>query len=291
MRTAIFAGVLMLTLGGGITVVTATSAAAVTQADCDGGGLLGGITSGLCRAVGTVGDVVNGLTGTGASPGPDGGGPGTAQETTADDARPSSAPDTKAATDGAGNDGLLPKTLDDVCLPLVASPECMGPSAISAPERTENAQETEKAEEPATRSRPRPSRTAEPEPEPDRDKAAPLPTEPLRPPEPRTRTADMDDPVVPQPSPVIDAEAPRVDLLWPGTAMQEFQRRMQELLKGTPPGERAVTPTRSSDTLGTVLTTILLIAAILAVRVLYTRRTGEESIPLEPFKAGRHRTA
>ncbi|WP_326823467.1 hypothetical protein [Streptosporangium sp. NBC_01756] len=300
MRTAISAGVLVLILSGGITMGTATAAAAVTQADCDSGGLIGG----LCRAVGTVGDVVNGLTGAVVPPAPDRDAPDVTQETTVDgagDAPSSPAPDPGAATtdgagaattDGAGDDGLLPKALDDVCLPLVASPECTGPAAISAPEEPEKAEKTkgtEGTEEPARRSRPRPSRTGEPETA--REEAAPLPAEPLRPPDSRTRINDMDQPVIPQPVPTIDAEAPQIDPLWPGTITQELHERMRELLAGKPPGEQTVTPTRSSDTLGTVLTTALLIAAILAVRLLYTRRTGEESMPLEPLRTGRHRTA
>ena len=89
--------------------------------------------------------------------------------------------------------------------------------------------------------------------------------------------------MISEPSPVVDAEAPRVELLWPGPLMQEFQRQM--------PDRRPLKPTQSSDALGTVLSTALLIAAILAVRLLYTRRTGEESMPFEPLRVGRHRVA
>ncbi|MFJ2032600.1 hypothetical protein [Streptosporangium sp. NPDC087985] len=289
MRTAISAGALALALSAGITMVTATAATATARADCDSGGLLGGITGGLCRAVDTVGNVVNGLTGTVLPPAPKSDGLDAPKGTAGDgagDPRPSPTPDTgAAATEGL----LLPKVLDTVCLPLVASPECTGPSAISAPERPERTESTERTAQPSTRPRPRLSRTGGPEPA--REPTAPLPTEPLRPLETRTRTADTDEPVTPQPLLVIDAEAPRVDLLWPGAAMQEFQRRMQEFQRGTPPDRRTVTPARASDTLGTMFTAALLIAAILAVRVLYTRRTGEESMPFEPLRTGRHRTA
>ena len=48
------------------------------------------------------------------------------------------------------------------------------------------------------------------------------------------------------------------------------------------PTERPVTPSRSSDTASTVLSTVVLISAILAVRLLYSRRTVRESIPFEP---------
>ncbi|WP_433238421.1 hypothetical protein ACQPYK_30750 [Streptosporangium sp. CA-135522] len=274
MRKAISAGALALALSGGIPMVVATSAGATAQADCGNGGLLGGITGGLCKAVGTVGTVVDGLADTVAPPAPRSGGSDAAGATAVNDTE-EAAPGATAPADEPAADSLLPKALDDVCVPLVASPECTSPSAISAPEETE---------QPSTRSHPRPARTGKPKPaERNGKKAAPLPTEPVRPPQNRTRTTDTDEPVIPQPSPVVDPEAPRVELLWPGPVMQEFQRRM--------PDERPVTPTRSSDTLGTALTTALLIVAILAVRVLYAKRAGEESMPFEPLRVGRHRTA
>jgi hypothetical protein len=79
---------------------------------------------------------------------------------------------------------------------------------------------------------------------------------------------------------VIDAEAPRLELLWPAPLMQELQRQMRN--------ERPVTPTKSSDTAGTVLTTVVLVGAILAVRLLYSRRRIKESIPFEPVPPGHH---
>lgn len=93
--------------------------------------------------------------------------------------------------------------------------------------------------------------------------------------------ASEPSPVVP--SPVVDAEAPRVELLWPAPLIQELQRQMSN--------ERPVTPSRSSDTVGTVLTTALLILAILAVRLLYSRRKVKESIPFEPVPPSHHRVA
>ncbi|MEV4247149.1 hypothetical protein AB0J63_27500 [Streptosporangium canum] len=286
MRTTISAGVLALALGGGIPMIAATTASAAAQVDCDNNGLLGGITSGLCKAVGTVGDVVGGLTGHDASPAAedDSGatGSGADEGASADDAgssRSAPAPDTKATTEKPADGGLLPKVLDDVCLPLVASPECASPSAISAPEKTE---------QPPARSHPRPSRSGRPDSA--GKKPVPLPTEPLRPPETRTPVTDVGEPVVPQPPPVIDAEAPRVELLWPRPGMEELQRRMRDL-QGRATGEGTVRPTRSSDTLGTVLTAGLLVVAILAVRLLYAKRGTEESMPFEPLRMGRQRTA
>ncbi|MGV9776204.1 hypothetical protein [Streptosporangium sp. NPDC003464] len=295
MRTAISAGALALALSGGIFTAAAASAA---QPDCDNGGLLGGVTDGLCKAVDTVGDVVEGVTDAVAPPAAkkEDGAPGAAgasEETeeasvkSAEAPPPASAPspsapDTRAAPEPPADDSLLPKALDDVCLPLVASPECTSPSAISAPEKPE------KTEQPPARPSPRPSPSGRSEPA--ERKAVPLPVEPLRPPETRTRVPDVGEPVAPRPSPVVDAEAPRVELLWPRPAMQEFQRRVQELQTRRTDG-RPLRPTRSSDTLGTVLTTALLLAAILAVRLLYARRAEEESMPFEPLRMSRHRTA
>ncbi|MER5320234.1 hypothetical protein [Streptosporangium roseum] len=287
MRTTISAGVLALALGGGIPMIAATTASAAAQVDCDNSGLLGGITGGLCKAVGTVGDVVGGLTGTVAPPaaeddGSGATGSGAPEEAAADDAgapRSAPAPDTRAATEEPADGGLLPKVLDDVCLPLVASPECASPSAISAPEKTR---------QPPARSHPRPSRSGRPDSA--GKKPVPLPTEPLRPPETRTRVTDAGEPVVPQPPPVIDAEAPRVELLWPRPGMEELQKRIQDF-QGRVTGGGTVTPTRSSGTLGTVLTAGLLVVAILAVRVLYAKRGEEESMPFEPIRMGRQRTA
>ncbi|MEU8385925.1 hypothetical protein [Streptosporangium sp. NPDC048865] len=103
-------------------------------------------------------------------------------------------------------------------------------------------------------------------------------------PETRTLTTDVGEPASPRPkAPVVDAEAPRVELLWPAPLMQELQRQM--------PDAQPVTPSRSSDTASTVLTTAVLVSAILAVRLLYSRRKIRESIPFEPAPPGHHRVA
>nr|BFE80127.1 hypothetical protein GCM10020093_027280 [Planobispora longispora] len=106
--------------------------------------------------------------------------------------------------------------------------------------------------------------------------AAP-PSEPPHRPETRMHTTEVSDPVIPEPA-VVDIEAPRLDPLWPGPLLEEVQRRL--------PGRQTVTATRRSDPLGTALTTTLLVAAILAVRMMYAKRGTEESIPLEPVRVG-----
>ncbi|MEV8637485.1 hypothetical protein AB0395_38175 [Streptosporangium sp. NPDC051023] len=314
MRTAISAGALALTLGGLLLVVAPAPASAATwMGDCEDGGLLGGVTDGLCKAVDAVGTVVNGIA---AGPTSDTGGldynaeippngqkdgkpkkgekagknekngnaqsgtGGLGEENDLDVARQVTSPDPATdafatpEADDTREEGLLPKDLSSVCSPLTGSPECPSTSAISTPEESAP---------PSVSPRPSPSRRSRPIPT-DEETAAPLPREPLRPPQTRGRETEGNEhedearPEVSTPPPVVDAEAPRLELLWPtGPVMRKFQR--------------AVTPTRSSDPLGTALTTALLIAAILAVRVLYARRIGEESIPLEPLRMKRHRTA
>ncbi|MEV7009043.1 hypothetical protein [Streptosporangium sp. NPDC051022] len=337
MRTAISAGALALTLGGGLPVVASVPVSAATRTgDCEGGGLLGGLTGGLCRTVDTVGDIVGGVTGTPASgpgtgTGPGSGpGSGSVTESTTSDAKdrkdkkdemdgkggnnerragnghdpsngyglsdayglseaygpgdaydPGDDPDpsaqdtgpeaeTPTTADPRGED-LLPEDFGGLCPPAAGSPGCSDSSAIDTPDETAR---------PSASPRPGPPRRDRSATTGD-DGTAPLPKEPLRPSQAhRHGTDDEDGTTLPDPPPVIDAEAPRIELLWPtGPVMRRLQR--------------AVTPTRSPDPVGTALTAALLVAAILAVRLLYVRRIGEaeESIPLEPLRTRRHRTA
>lgn len=284
MRTAISAGALALTLGGALlTVVAGPASAAALMDECGGGGLLGGVTGGLCKAVGTVNNVVNGLTGGGPPPPAD---TGSTAETAGNDLNgtlptPAPTPDAKTPALEVKDGDLTPKSLDEVCSPMVDSPTCAGESATSVPGETDvpgKAAVPEETARPSASPRPSPSRRARQRPH--RDGGPVPPQEHPRPPRPlpHTDTADEDRPVISNGPPVIDAEAPRLELLWPaGPVVQR--------LRG------AVTPTRSPDPLGTALTAALLVAAILAVRLLYTRRAGEKSIPLEPLRARRHRTA
>ncbi|GAT68634.1 hypothetical protein PS9374_04299 [Planomonospora sphaerica] len=291
MRSAISAGALALALGGGIPVVPVVAAASgsvARAADCpQGGGLLGGVTSGLCQTVDGVTDAVDGLTGSSLTP-VTGGLDATAEKALepvgelapAERPRTGGGSSSDAPPHGSGgsgekkDEGLLPEVLSDVCLPLVRSPECAASAATaSVPDRAVRPTATPS---PAESRRP-----ARPQQE-DREEGIPFRPVSPRPPETRTHTTEVRDPVLPEPF-AVDVEAPRVDPLWPGPLTQELQQRM--------PGERAVTPTRSSDPLGTALTAALLAAAVLAVRLVHARRAEEESIPFEPFRMGRHRVA
>ncbi|MEV4095518.1 hypothetical protein [Streptosporangium saharense] len=189
-------------------------------------------------------------------------------------------PDPKDAGDAA--DAAPPQSPGNACSPLADSPGCAGTSANAAPKESATPQAS-----------PSPTPSSDGGAVPAEETARWLPEEPVRPAQPRRRTtvsdggtggggdradgrAESSDSET-QP-PVVDAEAPRLDLLWPaGPVMRKLQR--------------TVTPTRSPDPLGTAFTMALLVAAILAVRLLYVRRISEKSIPLEPLRMKRHRTA
>lgn len=293
MRTAISAGALALTLGGALVVAAAPVDAAVNAAGrtggCGGGGLLGEVTGGLCKAVGTVNEVVGGLTGlTGAQTS------SAPPVTPPPPAQPATAPALPTGDPGPGT-GTLPDTpappattteitvmepegeptptvQDKSCAPRPEAPGCAPPSPPPAPPRHRG-----QARPPAPL-RPAPPRRSTPRFPGEGEPAIPLRERP-RPPSPRPLVKDeRREPAVRDLPPVIDAEAPRLELLWPtGPVMRRFQR--------------AVTPTRSPDPLGTALTATLLAGAVLTVRVLYVRRAAERSMPLEPLRARRHRTA
>ncbi|MBG0832984.1 hypothetical protein HS041_35365 [Planomonospora sp. ID67723] len=283
MRSAISAGALALALGGGIPMIAGVPMDAARQPDCgNGGGLLGGLTGGLCQVVDAATDVVDGLTDDSLAPvtkGVDGTtgavlGGGESAPREEPKATTPAAPD--VAEKPAEKKGLLPKVLGGTCLPLVASSGCDASESAPPPD---SAAPPDAAESGSTRD----GRTKKDRgPERERKTVPPSQGSPARP-ETRTHTTEVSDPVLPEP-PVIDIEAPRLDSLLPGPLIQEFQNRM--------PGRQTVTPTRRSDPLGTALTTALLVAAVLAVRMMYGRRAaGKSSIPFEPLSAGRHRVA
>ncbi|MEU1881759.1 hypothetical protein ABZ470_31025 [Streptosporangium sp. NPDC020072] len=180
--------------------------------------------------------------------------------------------------DPADNDVLPSQNPGGACSPLSDSPGCAGTSANPAHKTTPS---------PHASPSPRPSHAGGtvPAEEATRRQAG----EQARPPQTRRRVAETDGggerggrrgeaTGSETPPPTVDAEAPRLELLWPaGPVMRRFQR--------------AVTPTKTPDPLGTAFTAVLLLAAILAVRLLYVRRIGEKSIPLEPLRMKRHRTA
>ncbi|MFF0311597.1 hypothetical protein ACFYSC_29530 [Streptosporangium sp. NPDC004379] len=331
MRTAISAGALVLALIGAVPLAAAAPAGAAVwpaQPGCEHRGPLGGVTGGLCETLGTVGDTVgrtvdgvgeavDGVgetvggavdrpgetvdtgrfgvtaettTGTGSGTGDTGlgvevgvttgtrtTGPDTGAGTKTSDAAPRSAgpgDDSSPPGDGAaGPATAAPRASAGPCAPAVSSP------CAEEAERSGRKPPLGKVP-PTARPLPRPSRSDEPEQAVRRDTSYGPPRPEATPP---VRDTDA-GPVTAEPSPpVADPEAPRVELLWPGAGMHELRDRM--------PTDRPVRPTRSSDPAGTALTTVLLVVAILAVRLLYVRRGGRESMPFEPLRLGRHRTA
>ncbi|GGS56231.1 hypothetical protein GCM10010156_13500 [Planobispora rosea] len=272
-------------------------AAGVLQPDdCrQGDGLLGGLTGGVCQVVDDVTDVVDGLTGDSLSPVTESvddtadrtlGGVGEVLPTRKPAPGATTPPSATAsprstATQRPGKGGGLLPTVLSTCLPLVASPECGAeedaspgdrPRPFASPGPSQSAGSA-KGRERSTSDRDRRR---------DGVAVAVSPAEPPHRPETRVHTTEVSDPVLPEPA-VVDIEAPRLEPLWPGALVEELQRRM--------PGRQTVAATRRSDPLGTALTTALLVAAILAVRMMYGKRGAEESIPLEPVRVGRHRTA
>ncbi|GGQ15802.1 hypothetical protein [Streptosporangium pseudovulgare] len=323
MRTAISAGALVLALTGALPLASAAPAGAAAwpaQPGCERRGPLGGVTGGLCDTLGAVGDTL-GTVGDTVGKAVDGVGKtvdgvvdraaetvdtgrfGVAAETTTGTGdsrlgveadvgvttgiRTGAGAETSGSTSRSAGPGEDPSTPGDGAAgPATAAPRdstgACAPAASSGcadpAERSVRKPPSHEAR-PTARPLPRPSRSGDPEQAVRRD----APSGPVRP----TAVPSVHDtgsgPVTAEPSPpVADPEAPRVELLWPGAGMRELRDRM--------PADRPVKPTRSSDPAGTALTIVLLVVAILAVRLLYVRRGGE-SMPFEPLRLGRHRTA
>lgn len=278
-RTAIAAGFLALALAA---VPLAASPAAAQASDCErGGGLLSGVTNSLCDLVDGVTDVVDGVTGDAVQPVTDG-----LDDTTGDvlgsvgEVAPTAKPSSSSSSStqpqpSPDNSGLLPETLDDVCLPVLACGDqsVLGPLTNAKPTATATA-------------------TAGPTPTPtpttfQTQDATVLPTEAPTPPESHPQWMDSDTATIVEEPVVVDDE-PWIDLLWPNP--------LSDRLAGTMRDAEVVRPSESdSDLLGTGLTAVLLVSAILATRVMQQRRRREEkaaSIPFEPMRVGgRHRLA
>ncbi|MBB2913792.1 hypothetical protein FHS43_005101 [Streptosporangium becharense] len=260
----------------------------------DVGGTLGDILDGVVDGLTTRGADGARPAGTGApgTTGPGGAEAAEAAEATggadADDAgdRTTAEPSPElGAPFGAGeasDGGSPPETANTLCAPPAATAGCTGRPETHAPRRGTG---------PDGPPIPDPSRTRRPG-LPRKDAVAPPSgpptfTGPFQPSggtgaaRNRTATGDEDDPAASGPSTRVDAEAPRVELLWPGPLMEKLHRQM--------PQRRQVTPSRPSDWPGTVLTAALLVVAIFAVRLLYGREKG--SIPFEPVSPNRHRVA
>jgi hypothetical protein len=267
-RTVISAGALVLALG----VPSGPVAAAVRPHDCDhvGGGGLGGLAEGLCELVdgltGPLEPVTDRIRRTDEPVHDDN--DGALQDAPGEPAPPSTS--TGPAPD------VLPETFRPDCLPLIAAPDC-GAETSPPPE-------TEPAPEPSPEPEPSPGQTEETA----REKrqaevVARPPVEPPAPPDHRPLLKAEPKPAHVEP---VDPEAPRVQLLWPYLDRMPTQMRGQKAI---------LKPGRPSDALGTALTAALLLSAILAARIAYARRAGDEhgeSMPFEPLRMrGRHRLA
>lgn len=299
-RTAISAGILAMSMAA---LPAAAGPAAASTADCEHGrgGLLSGVTDGLCDVVGSVTGTVDRLTG-GLTEPITGGLEKTTDKVlgTVGDVVPTTRPrssDTPSADPAPSaspkKSALLPTPLDEVCLPGLA---CEGEGLLESTLRPT----------PETPAR----RTAEPEPEPEpeperergerrrdreeeEEEADALPTAaptvrptpgPTPPPARETHSiGDGEKPVADEP--VADPEDLRVDLLWPDPFTDRLPLPVVE--------EPVVRPVaKASDVVGTTLTVVLLGTAVLASRVVQLRRRRseqQETMPFEP--AGRHRLA
>ncbi|MEV0825328.1 hypothetical protein [Nonomuraea rubra] len=279
-RTAISAGVLAVALAA---VPVGAPAASAAAQDCTrDGGLLSGVTNTLCDVVEAVTGTVDTLTGGVTDPVTDGvdkvtdevlGRVGEAAPTakatpsTTSPVKPST---TSPTTPRPSRTGLVPETLGEVCLPVLAC-EDQGVAVRPTPRSTPSATPTE-------------VRTGR-----GWESTATAPAVPrATPPESRPQTVGTGAPVEEEKK-TAHAEEPRVDLLWPNPFVHELAVPMQD--------QRVVRPTPpASDVLGTALTIALLGSAVLATRIVQQRRQRTEpteSIPFEPARAGngRHRLA
>ncbi|MCG5214953.1 hypothetical protein [Streptosporangium sp. KLBMP 9127] len=267
-RAALSAGALALALG-----IPAAPAAAASSSSpgCDkiGGGLISGLAGSLCGLTDGVTDLVDGLTGGKLSPMTDlvdRTGEKILRKPTGEPSTPavlvpSPTPATPTTTPEVHD--LLPETLGPTCPPTAANCETV-PSRQPKPDQTRR-----KASE--------------------RDETERLPVGPPRPsptPRPTDHRPETTENVQRVKSEPVDPESPRVDLLWP------YLDRMPRPMQGR---KAVVKPARPSDALGTALTAALLLSAILAARVVYARRAGDEhdeTIPFEPLRVrGRQRLA
>ncbi|MEO3862015.1 hypothetical protein [Acrocarpospora sp. B8E8] len=281
--SAISAGALALALGGGIPLLAAGSARA---ADCNSQGPLSGVANSLCQVVDGVTDVVDGVTGGTLSTVTDTldstvsgvtNGAGNAGRTVSASPAPTpsgGSPESSTPSTPPSHSGGLGETVRAVCLPLLAGPEC--------------------DEKPSTQPRPRASKSPKPRPTASESDSGggTLPTDPPKPPENRPQfLEDGDGDPVPSGEPdgdgmVIRIEDAEVPLLWPG--------QLVPALTGETRGASA-RPRQPYDPVGTALTAVLLLSAVLATRVVASRRAREkkdepDGLPLSglPMTTGRH---
>ncbi|MBN6055537.1 hypothetical protein JYK22_26625, partial [Nonomuraea sp. RK-328] len=292
------AGVLATALAATAVTVALTVPVAGPAAadDCPkGGGLLGGVTGTVCDTVGKVTDTVDNVTGgkakgltdkvddtTGKVLGKVGEAVPTAKPGQARKTDPDPLPSTTST--------LLPKTLSDVCLPVLACDDqsvrdggaTPGPSATALPPAERRTGQP---------GQPTRSGTARQRKDDDnRPTTAPTatPTRSAAQPDSQPYLLDSKEERVGE-EPAVDPEEPRIDLLWPHPLVRDLTvpLRDQQVLRPSAP---------ASDVLGTALTIALLLSAVAATRVVQRRRQRADqpdSIPFEPSSAanGRHRLA
>lgn len=277
-RTAISAGALALALAA---IPVVSSPALAEAVDCKrSDGLLSGVTNGLCDVVEAVTGTVDTLTGDTLKPVTkkvD----GTADDLlgTVGDAVPTTIPTRSGQPQPTPSDNdLLPNTLSEVCLPVLACEHQDAQPHNKDPEHVLDPQDSAK-----------PTPTAKPNKREKRDSTTTtLPTD--GPTSPETEPHELDTPAHPIKIQTADTDMPRIDLLWPNPFAQDLTARLrdQPIMRPSKP---------ASDVLGTSLTIALLISAILATRVVQQRRQRTEqpdSIPFEPARANngrRHRLA
>lgn len=337
--SVISGGALALALGGGLPVLSATSAHAL---DCDsGGGLVSGITGTLCSVVGGVTGTVNRLTDTVDDV--TGGATAPVTKSLNDTVGAVTDPVTTAVGDvGRAVDDTLDKTLQGVGGALKntvgktvdgAVDEGLGKTVDNTigdtADRVERAVDhvgraVDRTGQTITRVVPTASPTIEavteeltrtvqdtclplltgactadegrPQREEEREEGGrptPVPSKrgtlPLEPDRPRSvQTSDRTEVVSKRVDPDNDGVIP---LLWPGQTIPE--------MAFWPRGKKVPAADRPHDAVGTALTAALLLSALLATRVVSTRRARaeqQESIPFEggvriPSRSGRHRLA
>ncbi|MGW4644824.1 hypothetical protein ACWEN6_40405 [Sphaerisporangium sp. NPDC004334] len=218
--------------------------------------------------------------------------PDTADTPDTPDADPSPSPG--EARGGSGDDDLLGVPIDTDCLPLVGSADCGeegAPSASKPPTGTDTDRSTPSAAPPAT------PRGGDDDGDDhgggggkDRSPGEP-PTGQQGPPQIVDRPGPPVDRATPAARasrpPSADVESPPLVPLWPGLPLPS--------LLGDPRARTAV-PERPYDVVGTALTAVLLASAILAARIVQSRRDSDapRSMPFEGMSHpdnGRHRLA
>ena len=289
-RTAISAGILAVALAA---IPAAAPPATALSRDCErGGGLLSGLTGGLCDAVeavtGTVDTATGGLTepvtkGVEEATGNVLGKAGEAAPT-AKPAQPAG-PAAKPSPTGSKPAELLPEALGQVCLPVLACQDQGVLHDLTSPTPAADApRESAPIAAPTTGPTSAPTGRA-----PERDgldDTAALPTDAATP--PATQLMDTgEEPLTDEPR--ADLEDLRIDLLWPNPFAEELAvpMRRHQVVRPTAP---------ASDAAGTTLTIVLLASAVLATRIVQQRKRGGDqpgSIPFEPARQGnsRHRLA